>query len=256
MTLRPRPRSLRLAAGLAAVVALAGCSRAAEIEQPPAPAGVNLEAIDIADETANGLWFVDGPTALQRVIDAVRAAGGARMSGWLVESVPVEDAEPVAGRRIDLAVTGTPSAYSAQLALQGQEIELVVVDGAAFLRGNAAYAQRVGDERFASGFVCLTADDALVAEWSALTDPAELLDGALGSAELGIHAPAEGAPTTELVIGAGGAPVGALTVSAVYAPLPSRLVIGDVSGNASIDFAAWGETDAVTAPEDVAVDCG
>ncbi len=256
MTARWRRGVSRLVAASVVIGALAGCSRGEEIEPPPAPAGVDLEAVDIDDEAANGIWLLDGATALQRVVDAVRAGGGGRMQGWIVESVPVEDAEPVPGRRVDLAVVGSASAYRAQLSVEGQELELVVADGAAYLRGNAAYAQRVGDDRFASGFVCLTPDDDLVTEWRTLTDPAQLIDEALGGAELGVDAPADDSGTTDIVIGAGGAPVGALTVSAVYAPLPQRLVVGDVSGNASIDFADWGGTEAVTAPEDVAVGCG
>lgn len=248
-------RSHPIAVTLGAVLLLAGCSSAPEEEPIPAPAGVDLGAVDIADEASNGIWFLDGDAALAQVLDAVATAGGASVTGWVQESVPAEEGPPTPGRRIELDVFGAPNAYRAAISAGAQQVEVVVADGAGYVRGNAAYAQRIGEPRAAEGFVCTTQADALIAEWRELSEPRALLAGLLAGGALGIDEPAEGAATTNLVIGSGGTPVGVLTVSAEYTPLPTALVLGDVSGSAELRFDDWGGADPVSAPTDVAVPC-
>ncbi len=245
----------RTALALGAVLLLAGCSGAAEQDPIPAPAGVDLGAVDIYGEAANGIWFLDGDAALDRVLDAVAGAGGATVTGWVQESLPAEEGPPTPGRRIELETSGTASAYRARIVAGAQQVEIVVADGAGYLRGNAAYAERIGEPRVVEGFVCTTAADALIAEWRPLSDPRSLLDGLLAGGALGIDEPADGASTTDLVIGSGGSPVGALTVSAEYAPLPTALVLGDASGSAELRFADWGAIEPVQAPDAIAVPC-
>lgn len=250
--MRARPAAM----ALGAVLLLTACSSAQEDEPIPAPAGVDLGAVDIADEAVNGVWYLDGDSALDRVLEAVAAAGGATVTGWVQESVPAEEGPPTPGRRIDLEVRGTPSSYRAAISTGAQQVELVVTDGAGYLRGNAEYAQRIGEPRATEGFVCTTQADALITEWHELTDPRALLGGLLAGGALSIDPPAEGAGTTDLVIGSGGTPVGALTVSATYAPLPTALILGDISGSAELRFENWGGTESVSAPDDLVVPCG
>ncbi|WP_207454275.1 hypothetical protein [Desertivibrio insolitus] len=239
-------------AAVALALALTGCTGAPAVDPPPAP------EIDLSEEdlsAGNGLWYLDGATALERIVEATRDAGNWTYSGSLVESVPVEDAPPVPGRRIDFAVTGSDTAYSASITAAGQQLEIVVADGAGYVRGNEAFAARAGRPELTSGYVCLTADDPLLAEWADVTEPGALLDALLGATELGVTPPAPGATTATLVPGIDGAPIGTLTVAAEGDPLPGQLVLADTSGSANVTFGGWGSSPAPAAPTELSAGC-
>jgi hypothetical protein len=245
-------RQLIGAGALALALTLTGCAAAPAVEAPPAPP-VDLSDTDVS--SGNGFWYLDGPAALDQVVEATRDAGGYSYSGSLVESIPVEDAAPLTGRRIDLAVTGTETAYRATITAAAQQLELVVAGGAGYVRGNDAYAARAGRPELTAGFVCVTAADPLIAEWADVTTPGALLRALLGATELSVTAPAEDATTATLVAGVDNAPIGTLTVDATAAPLPGALVLADTSGSANVVFAEWGTAAPVTPPTELAAGC-
>ncbi len=250
-----RRRRLLTLAAVTGVLALSGCSGSGDEVAVPEPTNVDLGRVDIQDEAGNGLWYLAGADALDVVVEAMRDAGPVTVEGRLVESIPHEDAPPSQGRVLQVSAAGSPTEYRATITAADQQVEVIVVDGVGYLRGNAAYAERIGLPEAAQGFVCVTGDDPLVREWQDLTDAPALLDTLLAASELSVTEPAEDAETLQLVVGAGGAPIGALTVAATGEPLPSDLVVGDVSGDVSLTFTGWGEPVAVEAPEELAIPC-
>jgi hypothetical protein len=251
-----RTRALAVVAALASALALAGCR--AGPEHPPIPVPTNIDLGEVELEPGqNGVWLLDGPSAVREVIRAARGGGPSVMTGTMRESIPGEGGDPpTPGRGIELDVRGTRDAHVATYTAEAQRVELVVVDGRAYVKGNAAYAARTGIPEVGQGWVCTSVDDPLAAEWVDLATPSTLIAAALSGRELGPTPPLEAdSPTADIVIGSGNAPVGAMKVAASGPPLPTSLVAGDATGSMSIAF-SWGEPVEVVAPSELAVACG
>lgn len=239
----------------ATAVALAGCSGAAGVEAEPLE-GVDLGAYDPA-HPGNGLWLIPGEQAIAEIAEAVRAAGDVRYEGSYTELVVHDDPEtpPSPGRTVSVTFAGDPESYEASLAAGDLALDVVVAEGAAYVRGNDAFAQRSGLAAARDGFVCLASASALD-DWQPLLDPSLLVEQLLRSAEeVAVMPPAVDAETAELVMGGSESPTGHLTVAAVGAPLPLEFLAGDGSGDGRFSFAGWGEDVPVTAPEDLAQGC-
>lgn len=257
--MRTRRAAAPIVAALAAML-LAGCTAQPDPDLPPPPEDVDLSAIDPDDTERNGLWYLSGDAALREVITAARDAGGVTMDGTITEKILVdEDAPPIAGRVITIAMSGTEGSYTASFSAGAITVQIVAVDGAAYVTGNPAYAAATGVAELASGFVCVTPGDPLLREWTALLSPADVLESLIssGAATASVTPPRDAEATTvDIVLDSGGSPVGVLTVSAVGPPLPLSFAAGDTSGDGSISFTGWGEAPAVEAPATLARDCG
>ncbi|WP_206448252.1 hypothetical protein [Agrococcus sp. KRD186] len=249
-------RRRRSAVALLALVALTGCSAAAE--PVPVPEHVDLSTLDPQGQPGNGLWLLSGDAAVAEISQAIRAAGGVRYEGSFVETIESEDPEvpPTTGRSLDVAFQGASDRFSATVDAGTSHVEIVVADGLTYLRGNRAYADRTGIAEFAEGFVCTASAEALLAEWRPLLDPAALVEElALGADPLAVEPRIGDSETLTVVLGSGDAPVGRLLVEAEGAPLPRLLEAADTSGDGSFTFTGWGEPVAVEAPGELARPC-
>ncbi|GAA4771557.1 hypothetical protein [Microbacterium gilvum] len=243
------------AAGLAATLLLAGCSGPAGVEAEP-PAGVDIEAYD-PDHPGNGLWLVSGDAAVAEIAEAVRAAGDVTYEGAFTELVVPDDPEaaPSTGRALTVSFAGDPERFRASLAAGDLAVDVVVSDGATYVRGNDAFAERSGVAAARDGYVCL-ASTAALDDWQPLLDPSRLVAELLrGAEEVSVMVPPADAATTDVVVGGSETPTGTMTVAAVGAPLPQEFVAGDASGDGRFAFAGWGEDVPVSAPADIAQGC-
>ena len=237
------------------VVLLAGCSAGAATPPVPVPTNVDLGLVDIENGSANGLWYLTGNDAASQVLEAVRRTEGVTMEGTIEEMVPQQSAPPIPGRTIRFTSQGDSSASVTTLSAGAVELEIRIVEGVAYLRGNAAYDANAGIVT-GSTFACTSPDSDLVTEWAELTDPAELLSATLIGFELGVLAPAEeSTDVATIVIGSGGAPLGTLQVEAAGQPLPRQLLVADQTGSVSVAFTAWGEPAPVAAPNELGPGC-
>jgi len=259
--LLPGARRLRpLGAAVLLLAGLSGCTAGAAEQAAPVPTGVDLSRVD-PDVPGNGLWYLDGPAALEQVATAVRDARTATWTGRYEEAGEEPDADdgtvPPQPRSVEAAVQGSPGEYRATFTTDGGTVTIVVVDGRAYLSGDDAYATAVGLPEAAEGPVCVPVTDPLVTAWQPLLSARALLEALVppDRVEVGVVAPVEGAPTVDLVLGAGSAPVGALTVSAVDRPLPVRLLASDASGTGDFSFSGWGDPVDVAVPDDVVAPC-
>ncbi|GAA1731494.1 hypothetical protein [Microbacterium paludicola] len=259
--MRPH-RSTSLLAGAAALaLALAGCSgdEPAEAEPPPKPAPpeADVSRWDPASGD-NGLWLLTGEPAIAQIVQAMRDAGSVTIEGSFTELVTPADTEqaPYTDRRIALRYAGEHGRLSASVTAGDTSVDIVMVDGLSYVRGNSAYAETTGVEAFGEGWVCTTSPDVLLGDWAPLLEPAELVETLLsGAEEFAVMEPEPGAKTTEGVVGAAESPFGTLTVAAVGPPLPSAFLAGDASGDGSFTFSEWGMPAEVSAPTDVAQPC-
>lgn len=242
-----------LAAVVLSVAVLASCSRT-EPEEIPVPEGVDLEAAGEVGPSGNGLWILDGVSAAGRVIDAMHAAGGGTMSGTVHEMVPVEQGDPVPGRTISVESASDGQNLHASLVVGDQSGELIIDGQHVWVRGNAAFAERIGiaaatDTATADAFVCMARGPAAITELSTLAEPTGFLRSALSGLEIGALSPTEDQPEWQkLVLGTSGAPIGELVVAAVGAPLPQQLYVSDESGTIEAQF-TWEDVPEIHAPE-------
>ncbi|QAY73138.1 hypothetical protein ET445_07040 [Agromyces protaetiae] len=236
-------RRRRVAAGVAVAIlaGMTGCSAAAP--QPTAPP-VDFSAVEPGD--GNGLWLMRDDALLAEVVAAVRRGGPVAMTGTVTELVVPESddpsgaADPVPGRTLSLDYAGRPDAFAATLGGGDVSAEILVDGGTTRLRPNAAYAARLG--RDVDTVVCTVGADAAVSAWAPLTDPAALLEALLAGGALSASRPVDqGDDTVEVAIGSGETVVGVLEVDRFGPPLPRRLTLADLSGDADLAF-AWGET--------------
>ncbi|WP_345751888.1 hypothetical protein [Microbacterium rhizophilus] len=252
-------RPAAVAAGiLALALALAGC-RGDDGETPPPPAAPEADASRWdPDSGDNGLWLLSGPSAIAQIVRAMRDAGPVTVKGEVTELVTPEDAQqdPFPGRRIAVDYAGEYGHLRAAVDAGDVSIEVVMTDGRAYVRGNAALAERTGVAAFRKGWVCTTSPDVLLGDWAPLLEPAALVETlASGAEEFAVMEPEPGAETTEAVIGASESPFGTLTVASVGPPLPQAFLAGDVSGDGSFTFGDWGTSPEIAVPTDVSQPC-
>lgn len=262
---------MRRLAALAAVMLVGALSVSCAKTKPveiPVPEGVDLGAAAEIGDSGNGLWLLDGPSAASRVIDAMRTAGGGTMTATVHELVPVEKGDPLPGRTISVVSRTDGVGFEASITAGDQSGELVVVGQSVWVKGNAAFAARVGvpgaeapglggsGAGGAGDFVCVARGAASISEFEALADPAGFLRTALIGLEMGVLGPTDAAPDVQtLVLGAGGSPIGELAVEARGAPLPQRLFVADQTGTIAASF-TWGGVSEIRPPSDSGNDCG
>jgi hypothetical protein len=237
-------------------VVLAGCS-AQPGEAPPTPTQFPADAIGDEPIAGNGLWLLHGDAAASEIVDAAGAAGPVTYSGAFTELTPAAaGAEPTPGRSLSVRFSGRVDQYTAAIDAGALSLEIVVVDGRSYLRGNAAYAARAGIPELERGFVC-TAGDSLLDEWAPFLKPRDLVDELLdASGSVTVQAPQGDVETLDVVVGTADAPAGVMTVQRTGPPLPAGFTAGDATGTGSFTFTAWGEPVAVVAPADLALACG
>lgn len=247
----------RAAAILLAVGALAltGCTAAPDHDEPAAPS-FDIDRYD-PEHPGNGLWLVPADEVIAQVTHAVRESPSVRYNGTVTELITPAEGDPHPGRTITVEYEGSADARRATLRADDVRAEVVTVDGDTYVRGNGAYAAQIGTPEVTSGWVCVRSAEALLADWTPLLDPADLVESLLTGAEsIAVMEPPADAERTTIYLGTGDSPQGKLTVSAVGAPLPHDFVAGDVSGDGRFSFQDWGAEVAVAAPTPVVVTCG
>ncbi len=236
-----------LAAAMLAASLCVSCQASKPVEIAK-PGGVDLDAAAEIGPNGNGLWLLDGPVAASSVIEAMRVAGGGTMTAQVHELLPVQQGDPLPGRTIEVTSRSDGSAVHASLSVGDQSGEFVILGDEMWVRGNEAFAERLGVTADGEDFVCISKRSASAAEFEALADPAEFLRTALLGLEIGVLPPAEGErDSLTLVIGAGGAPTGELLVEATGAPLPRSFAVADQTGSVQAEF-SWGGVDEIRAP--------
>lgn len=241
---------------LVAVLAITGCS-AAPPELPPPPSHLALGDLDPSTVDGNGLWLLSGDDAAAEIVDAVTAAGTVAYTGTFTELTAASpETEPAPGRTLGVDYRGRPGNYAATLRAGDTSIEVIVVDGRTYLRGNAASAAQYGIPELEQGFVCAAAGESLAEQWAPLLRPADLVASLLEASEsVSVQPPSGEAELLEVVIGGQNAPAGVMQVQRVGAPLPMSVTAGDSTGDGSFTFNGWGEPTDVTAPTEVVRDC-
>lgn len=248
-------RRLAPLGALALVLTLTGCSGATTAEPVPVPTHIDLGTVDIENGTENGLWLLTGNDAASQVLSAMRRAEGVTVDGVVHEMIPQQSAPPVPGRVIQFTVSETSSATTAAITAGAVQVEIRIVDGTAYIRGNAAYDAAAGIET-GTVFACTSPDSELIAEWANLLDPAQFVSTTLIGFELGVLEPTDAAPdVATVVVGSGGAPLGTLLVESEGQPLPRELRVADQTGSIVATFSGWGEPVSVVAPGDIAPGC-
>ncbi|WP_162564313.1 MULTISPECIES: hypothetical protein [Microbacterium] len=217
------PRRTVGAVGLGMLLLLTGCA-APPAPPVPTPTWVDLSSYDPARD-GNGVALLQPSEARAQILSDM--AGSAT-----VMTVAFRDA---AGRTLDVAYSGAPGSFSADVTVDGQTTSIVVDGDTAAVTPAAAVAVPVGLEPGA--VACVTASDDLVTRWHPLLDPAALVADASADAS-GIGAPAEGA--IELLLGDEGT-AGILRVSTTGRALPSELLRTDETGSLDARFTDWGE---------------
>lgn len=238
-------RSRRTGAAALLVVlatAIAGCSSAAA-EPPPGPS-VDLGAYDPA--AGNGLWLTSSAETADLIVDAVRRGGPVHIVGDVSELVqPDPDAAPVRGRSVALDFRGDATAFAARIEAGDIAVDILVSDGVARVRGNAAYAASQGVPESADRVVCTVGSDGVVEAWAPLLDPVSLVRSLLADASVHAQAPLDESDdplaTLDVVVGTEQAPSGVMTVLRFGAPLPQEFTAADLGGDGAFTFSGWGE---------------
>jgi hypothetical protein len=252
-------RALSLAAGAAAVALLAGCSTATPVSTPT---GVDLSKVEISDPARNGIEYLPGADAFDRVVTASRKAGWVTMTGSFLEHVP----EPKEGekkrkaRSIAIDFSGRDSAYTATVSADTASFDMVVAEDHAYVRGNAEFAAATGVIAATGGFACLSPEDPALDRFELLTDPVDLLGALLDFPADGDLSVSTGTvtgepPTAALIVGDGSSVLGTLTVAATDEPLPLSFVASDASGEGTFTFSNWGVKQTIAAPAEIASPC-
>lgn len=246
-----------LAAGaLAAVLALTGCSPDAEPVPTTTPTNVDLSQVDITDVERNGVEYLSGSDAVDAVLAGMDDAGPVAMTGWFQERADEDGAGPT--RRLEVAFAGTDDRFRADVTAAGVSLTAVVVDGRAYLTGDAAFAALLGVPEADGGVVCLASDDRRVSAWAPAFSPSAFVESILGDSDAITLDPAgerdAEAESVGYVVGSGGSPIGSLTVATAGPAVPLRLVAADPRGDVDLSF-AWGEDPQIVVPTDVAVPC-
>lgn len=229
--LRRAERAL-LAAGLAAMLVLTGCSGSGrgvpsgQSTPTPVPTPEHLDLSQWDREQDNGITLLGGPDARAVVLAAMRAAGSSSMQGAFVATD---------GSRLAVEVHSSRSNAVARFTLDGATTTLVRLDGEAFLSPSPALGAQEGLE--ADAYTCLGIGDPLVTRWSPLSHPRDAV-AALTEDAVSLGQPADG--QVDLILGSEGT-LGTLTLDAEGAPLPTMLTRADAAGVMTLTFDGWGE---------------
>lgn len=252
-----RSRQGFAAVALAAAVVLTGCTADAEPVPTTTPTNVDLSQVDITDVDRNGIEYLDGGDAVDAVLAAMDDAGPVAVTGSFQERAD-EDEAATSTRRLELAFEGTDTRFRADITAADVSLRAVVVDGRAYVTGDAGLAALIGVPEADGGIVCLPSDDRRVSAWSPALSPAGLVESILGDSDAVTLDPATepdpAAESLEFVIGSGGSPIGSLTVATTGPAVPLRLVAADPRGDIDLAF-DWSADPQIAAPTDVAVPC-
>ncbi|MFB7892965.1 hypothetical protein ACFC1I_12260 [Microbacterium sp. NPDC056044] len=227
MAERRRAAAVAVAASLLLVT---GCA-SAPVPPAPTPTWVDLGSYD-AERDANGLALLSPADARTQILADAATAD---------TTMTVTYRDP-SGRTLEVAFTGGPQQYSAEVTADGEATSIVVDGARAAVTPSAAVAAAAGLEPGA--VACVAAADDLVARWHPLLDPAAFLAEATTDAS-GLGAPAGDA--VELLLGEDGT-AGVLRVSTTGPALPAELIRADESGAVHAQFSDWGDAEPLPLP--------
>ncbi|RUR01583.1 hypothetical protein [Labedella endophytica] len=248
----------RLVAGAALVAALAlsGCTTAAEPVPTETPSNVDLSQVDVTDVERNGIEYLSGESAIDAVLAAMDDAGPVTMSGTFQERADEDGGGPT--RRLEITFEGTETRFRAEVTAAGVTAQAIVVDGRAYVTGDAGFAALLGVPEADGGTVCLASDDRRIVAWAPAFSPSALVASILRPSDGVSLDAAAGADletaSMEFVIGSGGSPIGSLEVATTGPAVPLRLVAADPRGDVDVSF-AWDVEPQIAAPTDLAVPC-
>ena len=245
-------RTLLGSAVCLALLCSVGCSR--EDPDPiPIPDGIDWEAAGELETDGNGLWILDGPSAMQQVLESMHHEDAVATSLHVQEMIPVDGGEVTLGREVTVERFGDRTASAANFAIGSQRGELISVAEEAWIRGNAAFMEEHGFTE-TDTFQCLAANSPVLADLDAFLDPESVLRTTATGLQIGVMAPEDESGPAILTLGADTAPVGQLTVRAHGTPLPQQLSIADESGTVRLDF-DWNPGDTVEPPSSDDITC-
>lgn len=237
-----RSRPVAAVAAVLAAILLSGCGAPAA-DPPPGP-GVDVGAYDPAQ--GNGLWLTTGAETVDLIVDAVDRGGPVRITGDFAELVqPDPNVDPVRGRAMTLEYRGDPTAFVARITAGDLDVEILVSEGVARVKGNAAYAAAQDAPEAAGEVVCTVGSDAVLAEWAPILDPSTLVRALIGSGAAHAQSPLDASDdpeaTLDVIVGTEQAPAGVLTVGRFGPPLPQSFTAADTGGDGAFAFSEWGE---------------
>lgn len=248
-------RHLVAAVGLIAALLLSGCTPAAE-PVPTTTPGIDLSQVDITDVERNGIDYLSGGDAVDAVLAAMDDAGPVTVTGSFQERADEESGGTT--RRLEIAFEGTDTRFRADIRAADVSARIVVVDGRAYVTGDARFAALLGVPEADGGIVCLPSDDRRVTAWAPALSPSDLVASILGDTDAVTLDPAgsvdPSATSMEFLLGAGGSPIGSLTVATRGPAVPLRLVAADPRGDADFTF-GWDADPQIAVPADVAIPC-
>ena len=220
MTELRRTAAVTVAASLLLVT---GCA-SAPAAPVPMPTWVDLSGYD-PERDANGLALLDPADARTQILTDAATADTAMTVTYLDAS----------GRSLDVAFTGGPRRFSAEITADGEATSIVVDGARAAVTPSSAIAAAAGIEPGVAA--CVAATDELVTRWQPLLDPSAFLADATADAS-GLGAPQDDA--VELLLGEDGT-AGVLRVGTTGPALPSELIRADEAGSVHARFSGWGE---------------
>lgn len=237
----------RLLAGALCVALLGavGCSRD-EPDPIPTPEGIDWNAAAELETDGNGLWILDGPSAMEQVLRSMHLEDSVSTSLHVAERVPVDGGDYIDGREVHVERFGDRTSSAATFTIGSQQGELLTIAEEAWVRGNAEFMERHGFEASES-FHCIAAGSPVLADLQEFLDPQSVLRTSATGLQIGVVPPEDESGPATLTLGADAAPVGRLTVRAHGTPLPQQLSIADESGTVSLDF-DWNDDDTVEPP--------
>ncbi|PSL38522.1 hypothetical protein CLV49_2147 [Labedella gwakjiensis] len=245
-----------VAAVVAAAIALSGCTADVEPVPTTTPTNVDLSQVDITDVDRNGIEYLSGGDVVEAVLAAMGDAGPVAMTGSFQER-PDEDGGGTT-RRLDVVFEGTDTRFRANITAADVSLRAVVVDGRAYVTGDAGFAALLGVPEADGGIVCLASDDRRITAWAPALSPAGLVESILGDSDSVTLDPAvepdAAAESLEFIVGAGGSPIGSLTVATTGPAVPLQLVAADPRGDIDVAF-DWSADPQIAAPTDIAVSC-
>ncbi|TFB77335.1 hypothetical protein E3O06_00855 [Cryobacterium glaciale] len=231
---------------------LTGCAGGGPAEPIPTPTHLNAAAIDVADSDRNGIEYLSGADALRVSVRAVQQTTGVAMQTTFTQLVDPETA--AAGGDLAATYAGVPDDFTSHITSGSMVVDIVVLDGQAFLQADAATSAALG--LTTGGYTCRAPNDPVFDEWRTLLDPALLLESLAGGADLSSGPVAPGEPASvDVVIDSGEGSAGSLVIAADGHPLPSRLTVGDALSVADVRFSAWGTAVEVSTPTPIAQAC-
>ncbi|WP_413600684.1 hypothetical protein [Curtobacterium sp. Curtsp57] len=260
-----RVRRWSVAAGVVATtLVLTACSGQAPTDIAVTPTATGFGGQAPVDGTRNGIETVDGTTALQDVLAAMRSEPVVA-TGTVTELVPDPAAakgsgDTVPGRTVRIDYRGTTEDSALRLSVGDVSLDARRRADDVWVSGNAAFAAQSGLAKVTSGRVCVPATSATVRDLAPFTEPDDLLRSMLGTgSDVTLH---PGAVTgtgddarVQIVVANGSSPIGSLVVSAVGEPVPYSFRASDTTGTVELSFADWGKSQDLGDPDHVVTDC-